>query len=650
MSERDVEAGAAAGPIAHWRTVMLAVTAVLGALVLAALVATMVAANHQRDRALELQSHSYEVMILAGNLAGTIANAEASLGRYVISGDKQLGQQYSDQWSRAGNQLDQLDRTTADNGAQQRRIDALRAAYDARGNELALTALNTNYHQNNQALARYYQARKANSLTQINNLLNAIIASERNLLVSRSNTVARSLDHSNTLVHVLIVCGMLIVIGAMALGWMAVKAVGDRAIARAEIDFERERVGDLQAAVAAATAELQEQEARLRQVQKMEAVGQLTGGIAHDFNNMLAVVLGGLELAKRNLADHPGQVGRHIDNAVEGANRAATLTRRLLAFSRAEPLRPEVVEAAPLIAGMSNLLDRTLGDAITIVTRDDGADWSIWADRHQLENAILNLAVNARDAMDGRGTLTISTGTTELGEHEHGECPAGDYVAIAVSDSGCGMTQDILERVFEPFFTTKPVGKGTGLGLSQIFGFVRQSEGQIAIDSTPGTGTTVTLYLPRSVSIGEVDVAQVVTPDLADAIAPVGLDILVVEDDPRVLAATMGALEELGHHPIGCGDPLQAPALLSEHDPIDLIISDVLMPGQTGPEMIAALAPDFPHVAVLFVTGYAGEVAGEMLCDQMVLRKPFTLAALERRIGDVMAVERVAPARRMAAE
>jgi signal transduction histidine kinase len=650
MTESDGEAGAVRGPIAHWRTIMLAVTAVLGALVLTALVATMVAANRQRDRALELQSHSYEVMILAGNLAGTIANAEASLGRYVISGDKQLGQQYSDQWSRAGNQLDQLDRETADNRAQQGRIDALRAAYAARGQELALTALNTNYHQNNQALARFYQARKAQSLTQINSLLNAIIANERNLLVSRSNTVARSLDHSNTLVRVLIVCGMLIVIGAMMLGWMAVKAVGDRAIARAEIDFERERVGDLQAAVAAATAELQEQEARLRQVQKMEAVGQLTGGIAHDFNNMLAVVLGGLELAKRNLAGNPAQVGRHIDNAVEGANRAATLTRRLLAFSRAEPLQPEAIQPAPLIAGMSNLLDRTLGDAITIVTEDDGADWAIWADRHQLENAILNLAVNARDAMDGRGTVTIATGATQLAEHQHGECPGGDYVVIAVTDTGCGMTRDVLERVFEPFFTTKPVGKGTGLGLSQIFGFVRQSDGQIGIESTPGGGTTVTLYLPRRLSSDDFRDAPAAVPTLPDPIAPVGLDILVVEDDPRVLAATMGALEELGHHPIGCGDPLHAPALLAEQDPIDLIISDVLMPGQTGPEMIAALAPDFAHIAVLFVTGYAGEVAGEMLCDQMVLRKPFTLASLERKIGEVMAVERAAPAGRMAAE
>ena len=311
---------------------------------------------------------------------------------------------------------------------------------------------------------------------------------------------------------------------------------------------------------------------------------------------------------------------------------------------------PEAIEAALLIAGMSNLLDRTLGDAITVATRDDGTGWSVWADRHQLENAILNLAVNARDAMDGRGTLTIATGATQLGDHEHGECPAGDYVTIAVTDSGCGMAQDVLERVFEPFFTTKPVGKGTGLGLSQIFGFVRQSEGQIGIDSTPGAGTTVTLYLPRRVSHAAAAEPQHATVETYEQIAPAGLDILVVEDDPRVLAATIGALEELGHHPIGCGDPLQAPDVLATHDPIDLIVSDVLMPGQTGPEMIAALPPPFSGTAVLFVTGYAGEVAGDMLCDRVVLRKPFTIAALERAIGEVMAIERLAPARRIAAE
>ena len=647
MSAGDQAAGK--GSIAHWRTIMLVVTAVLGAAVLVALILTLKAADRQRDRALNLQSHSYEVMILASNLSGTMADAEASLGRYVISGDKQLGQLYSDQWSRAGDQLNLLDRETAEDGAQQRRIDSLRKAYAVRGSELALTALSTVYHQNDQALARYYKAREANSLKQINELLTGIINSERSLLVSRSDAVARSLAHSNRLVTVLVVFGTMIVLAAMALGWMAVQALAERAAARAEAAIERERVEDLEAAVAAATEELKVQEARLHQVQKMDAVGQLTGGIAHDFNNMLAIILGGLELAQRNLAGDRDQVRRHIDNAMEGANRAATLTRRLLAFSRAEPLLPEAIEAGALITGMSSLLDRTLGDTIRVTTQDDACGWAVWVDRHQLENAILNLAVNARDAMEGRGSLTIATRGVTLAPGEVGEAAGGDYVAIAVSDTGCGMAADVLERVFEPFFTTKPVGKGTGLGLSQIFGFVRQSEGEIAITSTPGVGTTVTVYLPRRLS----DVIEAPPAEAAPVEPPLplsGLDVLVVEDDPRVLAATMGALQELGHHPIGCGDPLNTADLLEAHETIDLIISDMLMPGLTGPEMVAAIAPRFPHVAVMFVTGFAGEVTGDSLAGHVVLRKPFTISALERAIGEVMAIDRGTAAGRIAAE
>lgn len=627
---------------------MLVVTAVLGVAVLVALVLTLKAADRQRDRALNLQSKSYEVMILASNLSGMIADAEASLGRFVISGDKQLGQQYSDQWSRAGGMLDQLDRATDDRPEQQHRIDALRAAYAKRGQELSLTALSTLYHKNNQALSLYYQARKAQSLDDINRLLKQITTDERSLLVSRNDAVAHTITHANRVVGILIGFGMLIVVGAMVLGWTAVQALAQRASARAEAELERARVDDLEAAVAAATAELQEQEARLRQVQKMEAVGQLTGGIAHDFNNMLSVVLGGLELAKRNLSN-PKQVRRHLDNAAEGADRAAALTKRLLAFSRAEPLLPEAIEARALIAGMSSLLDRTLGDAITVTTRDDGSDWSIWADRHQLENAILNLAVNARDAMEGRGSLTIATGSTTLEAGAIGRCAAGDYVTIAVTDTGCGMSAAVRERVFEPFFTTKPVGKGTGLGLSQIFGFVRQTEGEITIDSEPGAGTTATLYLPRRLSDAKATPAPAAVS--TEASVPLSeLDILVIEDDPRVLAATTSALEELGHHPVGCGDPLQAEGLIRSHPTLDMIISDVLMPGITGPELITALGPVYPHLAVLFVTGYAGEAASDALRNHLVLRKPFTLAALERALGEAMAVDRPTPPHRLAAE
>ncbi|QNQ10554.1 ATP-binding protein [Sphingomonas alpina] len=648
MSGIEGEIEVSAKPPTPWRTIMLVVVALLGAIVLVALIVTLGEANRQRDRAIRAQSHSYEVMILARTLSGTIARSEASLGRYVISADKSLGRLYFDEWQLAGQQITRLDQVTNDNPPQQARIDALRRAYNARGAELSLTALSTNYGQNNQALARYYQARKAISLTEINQQLDGIIAQERLLLDRRTGAAMRSVDQSNSVAKVLVVFGILIVLGAIALGWLTVEALGQRASARAEAEAERERAHELEEAVTQATAELRQQEGKLRQVQKMEAVGQLTGGIAHDFNNMLAVVLGGLELAKRQLHNHSSPALRHIESAMEGANRAAALTRQLLAFSREESLRLEPIAAGELITGMSDLLDRTLGDAITVVARDIGRGWLTHADRHQLENVILNLAVNARDAMEGRGTLTIVTSGTALAEHAVGRCPAGEYVTIAVSDTGCGMTPEVMERVFEPFFTTKPVGKGTGLGLSQIFAFVRQAEGEIGLQSEPGKGTTVTLYLPRDATASVSKAEQIAA--VPEPVAPLALDILVVEDDERVLAATMGALEELGHRAIACGDPLAAPALLQSTGHIDLIMSDVLMPGQTGPEMIAALAPDYRHVAVLFVTGFAGEASEAEFGGHHVLRKPFTMAALERGIVAAMAVERPAAPHSIAAE
>ncbi|TCP72338.1 phospho-acceptor domain-containing protein [Sphingomonas sp. PP-CE-1G-424] len=658
MNHDEVETAAQRGG-ERWRVAMLVAMGLLGAAVLVALIVTLGNANRQRDRALELQAHSYDVMILARTLSGTIAQSEASLGRYVISGDKQLGQLYFDEWLLAGTQIDRLDRITNDNPEQQSRVDRLRAAYDSRGQELSMTALNTSYGKNGQALARYYQSRKSPTLAEINTTLDTLIAGERGLLDDRTAAAMGSVERSSWVAGVLAVFGVLIVLGAIMLGWLTIRAVGERATALADAELERERADELTAAVAVATAELRMQEAKLRQVQKMEAVGQLTGGIAHDFNNMLAVVLGGLELARRNLASDPATTRRHIDSATEGANRAAALTRRLLAFSREDALKPETIDAAALVAEMSDLLDRTLGDAITLVTRNDATDCCIRGDRVQLENAVLNLAVNARDAMNGRGTLTIVTGSAMLEAQQIGECAAGEHVTITVADDGCGMTPDVADRVFEPFFTTKAVGKGTGLGLSQIFALVQQLHGAVAIASEPGEGTAVTLYLPRTADVvalpgSPLELLPAGTATAAAATAPPApptqREILVVEDDPRVLAATIDALEELGYHAIPCDDPLAAPALLAANGAIDLIISDVLMPRQTGPEMIAALSPLYPHIAVLFVTGFAGEVNVAQFGGHDVLRKPFTLTGLERAVATAMASDRPSASDLIAAE
>ncbi|MDX5984065.1 ATP-binding protein [Sphingomonas echinoides] len=633
MSGTVAEATEADAPGAAWRTVTLVVVAVLGALVLVALNLTLAEANRQRDRALKLQTHSYEVMILSANLAGTMAHAEAALGRYVISADTTLGQAYSADWQLAGQQLARLDQITHDNREQQVLLKQLRQAFEARREELSLTARSTLYGKNAQALALFYKTRESPSLTKIDTLLDQIGTQERTLLASRTGDAMSSVARSSAIASALSVFGVLLVLGAIALGWLTVTALGQRASARAEAEAERDRAVELEAAVARASAVLLAQESKLRQVQKMEAVGQLTGGIAHDFNNMLAVVLGGLELAKRQIDGDPAAARRHIDNAADGANRAAALTRQLLAFSREEALRSEPLEPVALVKGMSDLLDRTLGDGIKVtVNAANDAAWLVRSDRHQLENAVLNLAVNARDAMNGRGQLTITAAAETLAEGAVGTCRAGEYVALSVTDTGCGMTPELLERVFEPFFTTKPAGKGTGLGLSQVFAFVRQAEGEVGLRSEVGRGTTVTIYLPRyadgTVAEPHSENAAIDLPDTPT------LDILVVEDDPRVLTATIGALRELGHRPVACSDPLAAPAALDQLAHVDLLMSDVLMPGQTGPEMVAALQHRHTDMAVLFVTGYAGEAGGEVeFGGHHVLRKPFTLAGLERAIA-----------------
>ena len=402
----------------------------------------------------------------------------------------------------------------------------------------------------------------------------------------------------------------------------------------------RERTQELwetNQALKAEAAEREAAEAQLRQVQKMEAVGQLTGGIAHDFNNMLAVVVGGVDLAQRRLNGPRREVLMHLQNAMEGATRAAALTRRLLSFARSEPLLPERVDSKGLIGGMSDLLDRTIGERITIKVDLAASAWPIYVDPHQLENAIVNLAVNARDAMDGQGMMRIATENVQLAANEVGDVRPGDYVRISVTDTGCGMAPDVLDRAFEPFFTTKPVGKGTGLGLSQIFGFAHQSGGEVGIESEVGRGTTVSIYLPRTEVAAPVRVHPAVQRATdADVYVP-GARILLVEDDPRVRTATVGALEDLDYDPVACGSGAEAVTIFAGQE-FDLVITDVIMPEMTGPELIRHLKASYEReFAVLFVTGYVGEGESDELRGYELLRKPFTVGALAGAVSAALA-------------
>jgi nitrogen-specific signal transduction histidine kinase/ActR/RegA family two-component response regulator len=402
----------------------------------------------------------------------------------------------------------------------------------------------------------------------------------------------------------------------------------------------RERTQELWEANQALKAEATEREAaeaQLRQVQKMEAVGQLTGGIAHDFNNMLAVVVGGIDLAQRRLNGPRREVLMHLNNAMEGATRAAALTRRLLSFARSEPLMPERVDSRELIGGMSDLLDRTLGERIRVEVDLERDAWPIYVDPHQLENAIVNLAVNARDAMDGQGMMRVATGNVKLAANEVGDVRSGDYVRISVTDTGCGMTREVRERAFEPFFTTKPVGKGTGLGLSQIFGFAHQSGGEVGIESEVGRGTTVSIYLPRTEAAAPIRIHPTAVQRVDSEARVPGARILLVEDDPRVRAATVGALEDLDYEPVACASGAEAIDLFKARE-FDLVISDVIMPEMTGPELIRHLkATHERDFAVLFVTGYVGEGESDDLRSHELLRKPFTVGALAGAVSAALA-------------
>jgi signal transduction histidine kinase/ActR/RegA family two-component response regulator len=621
--------------------IALALMAAVGLIALTILVSN---SNKQRDEALAAQRQSFEVIILTRSLQSTMARAELSLGRYVVNFEPEFGRIYVDEWRRAGFAIDRLQQVTRDNPRQAQLAARVRRIYDERGSLLSDAALRTRYKQDVNGLAVFDRAGRVANVRELNATIERIIALENRLLDQRISAANATLDQSNWAATLLLSFAVVILVGAGLLGFSMIQSMVERRALRKDTDEVMLRALELEDAVAERTAELRRAneallaeaaereaaEAQLRQVQKMEAVGKLTGGIAHDFNNMLAVVIGGLELAKRRLAENRQETARHLDNAMEGASRAAALTRRLLAFARAEPLLPEAVSPDALIAGMADLLDRTLGERIEVRTRYDSGNWAIWVDKHQLENALLNLAVNARDAMDEEGVLTIATAARFVQDGELPSVRPGDYLAISVADTGCGMEQAVLDRVFEPFFTTKPVGKGTGLGLSQIFGFVRQSSGEIIITSQPGAGTTVTLLLPRFTGSQRIAPASL-EPVRVETVQPIEehATILVVEDDARVLNATVEALAELGHHPIPCPSPDQAEALIENHPGVRLILTDVVMPGTTGPELIASLRPRHPHLGVLFVTGYAGEIdEAAAFAGHDVLRKPFTIGAL----------------------
>ena len=408
-----------------------------------------------------------------------------------------------------------------------------------------------------------------------------------------------------------------------------------------------QRVNERTHALVAANEKLQseirtreEAEGQLRQMQKIEAIGQLTGGIAHDFNNMLAIVIGSLRLLQKRLEKGETNVQRFIDGAIDGAERAAGLTKRLLAFSRQQTLFPQSLDANKIISGLSEFFRRTIPENVEIETVLAGGLWRSHCDPHQLENAVLNLVLNSRDAMPEGGKLTIETANAWLDDayaSAHVDVASGQYVMIGVSDSGTGMPPDVAARAFDPFFTTKASGQGTGLGLSQVYGFIKQSGGHVKIYSEPSQGTAVKIYLPRYLG-KSVDVVSPLDP--ADVpMAPANEKILLVEDEERVRSLTSEMLQDLGYRVVEAEGAATALALLEEHPDIVLLFTDVMMPGMNGRQLAEAAAQRHPRLKVLFTTGYTRNAIvhnGILDAGVSVLLKPYTLEALASKVNQVL--------------
>ncbi len=386
----------------------------------------------------------------------------------------------------------------------------------------------------------------------------------------------------------------------------------------------------------------QEAEEQARQSQKMEAIGQLTGGVAHDFNNMLAIVIGNLDLAKRRIANGDVDIVRFLDNGMDGAKRAAQLTRRLLAFSRKQPLSPAIIDTNQLVRGMEDLFRRTLGERIDIEFVLAGGLWRTKIDPGELESAILNLAVNARDAMPDGGRLTIETMNARLDEAyaaSNAEVSEGQYIVVAVTDSGTGMPDDVVNRAFDPFFTTKDVGAGTGLGLSQVHGFVKQSGGHIKIYTELGQGTTIKIYLRREF---DALTEQSDNAEKLDTRLPLGSSaeiILVVEDDAAVRQTAVNALRELGYTVNEVASGAEAIQFLEKQPNIALIFTDVVMPGLSGRQLAEVVKVRWGTIPILYTTGYTSNSIvhnGMLDAGVQLLEKPFSLDQLARKVRNVL--------------
>lgn len=559
-----------------------------------------------------------------------LQDAETGQRGYLLTGDADFLAPYFQAQKLIPEHLQLLDEVVS-NQQQQNDIDRLRVLAEARM-AAAEETLSLGVGSNRELVIARLNAGKS-IMDDARALVTEMRDRQNALVAARSEDAALKAWMLGTL---LVLCAL----AALGLAWFAVRDVRRRLVAASAARDALERTNER---LSEEAANREAAEGQLRQLQKMESIGQLTGGIAHDFNNMLAIVIGSLDLAKRRIEQGPDKALPCIDNAMEGAERAAQLTSRLLAFSRQQPLAPKSIDVNKLIGGMSEMLRRTLGENVRIETVIAGGIWSAFADTGQLENAVLNLCVNGRDAMPDGGKLTIEAANAHLDDRyaaEHNEVEPGQYVMVSVTDSGTGMPPEVIERAFDPFYTTKGVGKGTGLGLSQVFGFVKQSGGHVKIYSEIGVGTTVKLYLPRH--FGEVAGVEEGQAYAELPRAKPDEIVLVVEDEDRVRHMSVDALRELGYLVVQASDANQALTVLELQPRIDLLFTDVIMPDMNGRLLAEAARAKRPGLKVLYTTGYTKNAIvhnGMLDHDVAFLPKPFTIAELAVKVRAVIDAE-----------
>ena len=566
--------------------------------------------------------HTLEVQTKISQIWSLLQDAEIGQRSFVLTGTERFAEPLIRAKERLGAELDELTKLASDNPEQVAAISEIRPRIAERLEFADRTVALRRQGELGRALDLVMEGRGLALMQDLRERFERLQQAEEALLKAREAAARRTIS----LLTFAIVLAVAFTGAALAY-WITNARRLTRELALANSALE------------SSIAEREAAEQQVRQMQKMESVGQMAGGIAHDFNNMLAVVTSGISLARRRMSPGETEADGFLSSALDGANRAATLVRRLLAFSRQQPLAPEPIDANKLVSGMAELIARSLGGSVRMETVLGGGLWSTLVDPAQLETSILNLCVNARDAMPEGGRLTLETANCHLDDRYsrlHPGVPPGQYVLIAVTDTGTGMEPEVAAKAFDPFFTTKETGKGTGLGLSQVFGFVKQSGGHVKIYSEPGQGTTIKVYLPRF--YGEASQKQAVAP-AGSAELKGSETILVVEDDANVLALTATSLRDLGYTVIEARHANDALAHLRKGVQIQLLLTDIVMPDVTGRKLAEQAVVLSPGLRVLFMTGFTRNAVvhnGVLDAGVHFLAKPFTLEELSRKVREAL--------------